>query len=65
MPGVSIERTYYCDWRECEAHAKTAAMRLPMDFLSVKWGTARPLHFCSWDCVLRYAAEIEPSEVVE
>jgi hypothetical protein len=22
------------------------------------------LHFCKWDCVLRFAAEMEPTEVI-
>jgi hypothetical protein len=32
-----------------------------MGFLKVT-AFGRPLHFCSWDCVLRYAAEQPPVE---
>lgn len=60
---MSIERTYYCDWRECERHASTAARRPPVSFLTVR-EEGRSLHFCSWDCILRHAAEKEPQEVI-
>jgi hypothetical protein len=61
---MSIERVYYCDWRDCETHARTAAARPPMTFLSVAESGCRPLHFCSWDCILKHAAEKPPVEVV-
>jgi hypothetical protein len=61
---VSIERIFYCDWRECERHAQTAGTR-PQTFLTLTEGTGRSLHFCSWDCILRHAAEKPPAEVVQ
>ena len=60
---MSIERTYYCDWRECERHVRTAALRLPTPFLAVR-EEGRSLHFCSWDCILKHAAEKEPQEII-
>jgi hypothetical protein len=61
---MSIERVFYCDWRECEGHMRTAGTR-PATFITVtEGGAGRSLHFCSWDCLLRHAAEKPPVEVV-
>lgn len=59
---MSIERVYYCDGPDCDRHARTASTR-PDSFLTVSEGAGRS-HFCSWDCVLRHAAEKPPSEVI-
>jgi hypothetical protein len=61
---VSIERVYYCDRRDCEGHVRTAGPRPPATMLSVTEGGRRALHFCSWDCVLHYAADKPPVEVI-
>jgi hypothetical protein len=61
---MSIERIFYCDGPQCEHHARTASPR-PTGFLTVtEFGTGRSMHFCSWDCILRHAAEKPPTEVV-
>lgn len=59
---MAIERVFHCDWRECDNHAQTADAR-PRGFLTVEQD-ADALHFCSWDCVLKHAAEKPPVEVV-
>jgi hypothetical protein len=64
MSAMSIERVYYCDWRECEKHGRTASARPPMTFITVTEDAGRSIHFCSWDCVLRYAGEKPPVEVI-
>lgn len=61
---MGIERIFYCDWRECETHTRTAGMRPGMSFLTVTGDAGRTMHFCSWDCVLKHAAEIPPVEQV-
>jgi len=64
---VSVERIFHCDWRECGAHVRTAAAEPSSGFLSVRehdGRAAEALHFCSWDCVLKYAAEKPPTERV-
>jgi hypothetical protein len=61
---MSIERIFYCDWRECERHVQTANPRASV-FITVTEGAGRSLHFCGWDCVLRHAAEKPPAEVGE
>jgi hypothetical protein len=66
---MSVRRTFHCDGPECAAHVETAAEH-PPTFVTVleEPGYAheqRPEHhFCSWDCVLKYAAMIEPSEII-
>lgn len=60
---MSIERIFYCDWRECETHVQTASPR-PASFLTITERAGRSLHFCSWDCVLKHAAEKPPVEVL-
>jgi hypothetical protein len=61
---LSIERTFYCDAAECERHVTTAERRPRGGFLFVGDEMGNELHFCTWDCVLKYAAAIEPSEVI-
>jgi hypothetical protein len=60
---MSIERIFYCDGPDCERHVRTASPR-SSSFLTVTEGAGRSLHFCSWDCVLRHAAEKPPTEVI-
>jgi hypothetical protein len=71
---MSIERVYHCDGpanldlpeggeTHCSVHIRTAGDGLPIPFLKIT-GSDRPLHFCSWDCVLRYAAAKEPIQIL-
>ncbi len=59
---MTVERVIYCDGPDCEAHIRSGR-RLPAGFLRIAgWGDA--LYFCSWDCVLRFAAKQEPIEEI-
>jgi hypothetical protein len=60
---MSIERVFYCDWRECERHVKTASTR-PAAFITLSEGYGPSQHYCGWDCVLKQAAEKPPAEVI-
>jgi hypothetical protein len=61
---MTVERIFRCDGPKCERHVQTQR-KAPPCFLTVT-GDAQPtLHFCGWDCVLRYAGTIEPEEVIE
>jgi hypothetical protein len=60
---MSIERIFYCDWRECDRHVQTASTSAA-PFMTVTVGAGRSLHFCGWDCTLKYAAEKPPAEVL-
>jgi hypothetical protein len=62
---MAIERTFYCDGPECERHVRTAADRPLAEFIFItEGGFDNELHFCTWDCVLRYAAAKPPEEVL-
>ena len=61
---MSIERIYYCDWRECDAHTRTAASEPGMGFVTITEDACPPRHFCSWDCLLKQAAETSPVETI-
>ncbi len=63
---MAIERTFYCDAPECETHVRSASTRpFGMIFLTDTSGLTarRTMHFCSFDCVLRFAAGQPPVEV--
>ena len=64
---MAIERTFYCDAPECDGHVRTAGRRTAPGMITAKdrmGGPTATLHFCSWDCVLKYAATVEPVETI-
>jgi hypothetical protein len=61
---MSIERVFHCDGPECENHVKTAGDLPPTTFLVVTEDTGHSEHFCSWDCLLKFAATKPPTEAV-
>ncbi len=60
-----IKRTFHCDGPDCERHASEAAHREPGGRFITATGDGPTLHFCGWDCVLRYAGTKEPEQVIE
>lgn len=60
---MSIERIFHCDGPDCDRHVRTRRDSPPM-FLTVHDDTAPDVHFCGWDCALRYAAQKEPETVI-
>lgn len=61
---MTIERIFYCNWRECECHVRTASARPRSGFIFVTEHPGPTIHFCSWDCVLKHAGEKEPVETI-
>jgi hypothetical protein len=61
---MSIERIFYCDWHDCDAHVRTVAETPGMGFVTINEDDCLPRHFCSWDCVLKHAAGTTPVEVI-
>jgi hypothetical protein len=62
-----IERVYHCDWKDCYGHVSTIMAKPEHPgFLTVtETGSGtRPLHFCTWDCLLKYAAQFEPPTII-
>lgn len=70
---MAIERTYYCDAADCgegqPVHARTATPPpyLPVGIIEVREsspGDEATLHFCGWDCLMKYAAAQPIPEVI-
>jgi hypothetical protein len=62
---MSIERVYYCEWRDCDSHVRTASPGSPAAFIAVAEDAGRSTqHFCSWDCLLMFAGEKPPVETI-
>jgi hypothetical protein len=60
---MSIDRIFYCDWRDCDHHMQTASTSA-YPFITVTESAGRSLHFCNWDCVLKHAGEKPPVETM-
>lgn len=60
---MAIERIYYCDGPDCRHHMQTASATAA-PFITVTEGASRSQHFCCWDCILRAAANVPPSETI-
>jgi hypothetical protein len=60
---MSVEHIFYCDAPECQRHVQTRKDRPPA-FLTVT-DEAGDMHFCGWDCILRYGSTVEPEQVIE
>ena len=76
---MSIDRIYYCDGPNCggeggkdsrdssPVHAQTATPppHLPSGFMELRGGQrSEDAHFCSWDCLMQYAAKHPPDEQI-
>lgn len=64
---MTIRRQFHCDGPDCERNVSEAAHREPGGrFLTLTgWNRpVQPMHFCGWDCVLRFAATIEPETII-
>lgn len=62
---MSVESVYYCGWRECDSHVRTASPGPPDAFITVEEEAGRSTqHFCSWDCLLMFAGEMPPSVTI-
>jgi hypothetical protein len=57
-----IQRQYHCDGPECERYCSEAAHRERPFLTLTGWGDS--MHFCGMDCVLRFAATIEPEQII-
>jgi hypothetical protein len=69
---VKLEGTIHCEGPECNTHAHVGsgtveAGRLPIGFLRVieYGGSSDPeFAFCSCDCLMKWAAQVPPPEVI-
>lgn len=66
---MARETTYYCEAPDCKTHVRAMCEPPATGFLVVRERVpSEPVSerdFCSWDCVMRFAATLEPTEVIE
>lgn len=65
---MAIERIYHCDGPDCDRSVRCSGGAPRSRLLTVTWvaaGHRAVLHFCGWDCTLRFAATQEPEDVVQ
>lgn len=66
---MSVERIFHCDGPECDRNVQTQAEH-PPTFVTTYEEPGFPheprneMHFCSWNCVLKYAVKFEPPEII-
>ena len=55
--------TYHCEGPDCTTHIASAARRAPVrGFIEVRENVGDDIlvhDFCSWDCVMKFAAKID------
>lgn len=57
---MTVERIFHCDGPGCQRHGSD---QYPGWIVIHDESGER--HFCSWDCVMKYAARFPPSERIE
>jgi hypothetical protein len=64
---VSIERVFYCDAEGCNTNVSSlyTEPECPGWLLVTETGhKPHVLHFCTWNCALKYAAKFPPPTVI-
>lgn len=69
---MQLEGTVYCEGPDCEVHQHVGPDTMEADRLPVGWvrvtefgGSSDPqTAYCSWDCLMKAAAQIPPPERV-
>ena len=56
-----MSKAFHCDSDDCDAWT---FHRNHHGFLTVKGQGKDRLHFCSWDCVLKFSAKFEPMQII-
>lgn len=65
---MSVSRTLHCDAPDCERHVETTSPPpyVPGFFIETrehKNNGDQVLHFCGWDCAMKYGATLPPEEI--
>jgi hypothetical protein len=58
---VVVSKGFHCDWRDCDTWT---FQKKRHGFLTIHGQGFGTLHFCSWDCVLKFSAQFEPTEEI-
>jgi hypothetical protein len=65
---VSVEHRYTCEVEDCNRNWSDQGLgggNLPPGLLYLRETQGDgELHFCSWDCLLKFAAKFPPSETI-
>lgn len=65
---MGFRRQFNCDGPDCAStQFERDAQNPPDHWLTVMWhgpGSSAPLHFCLWDCLLKYGAQQPPVTVI-
>ncbi len=65
---MSRETTYFCEAPGCNSHVRAMCEPPATSFLVVRERIpSEPVSerdFCSWDCVMRFAATLDPIETI-
>lgn len=56
-----MANAWHCDERGCDTWSRSP---YTVGFLKISPARGMELHFCCWDCVLKYAATKTPLEVM-
>lgn len=67
---MTREMTYYCEEPKCENKQTSASEARPITgwlLVVMRLPTENPYlyDFCSWDCLMKYAASLDPPEEIE
>ena len=57
-----MSNAWHCDRDGCDTWSRSGFKH---GFIQVYDGTEPVLHFCCWDCILKYAARFAPLEVID
>ena len=52
---------WHCDLDSCDSWTRHGYKH---GFLKIKDGPSSELHFCSWDCILKFSAKFDPVQVI-
>lgn len=62
---MSVQRVFHCDEKDCRLHTTSIHSR-PQEpgWLFVTETRGRTLHFCCWDCLMKYASQFPPPKII-
>lgn len=55
-----MSKAYHCDADDCDSWTYHKRKH---GFLTITGQGPGELHFCSWDCVLKFSAKFEPMDI--
>ena len=68
---MSVEHLFHCDGPGCETNIRTQADEPGGGFITATERSGyshepdRTMHFCGWDCCMKFASTFEPPERID